>query len=168
MEEGNTSNYSMFKNASQEMKSERNIDFFKTATILISVTIIFTSSIVYSFSGNTNLNSAWPLVAGGQEQEEQIQQDNSFIEEDSTINNINSSELSLPELFSKVEKSVVQVARKADTDVSSGSRLGSGFVYDRDRHIVTNYHVIAGGATEGNVQVTFLDGSAYNAKINRG
>ena len=43
--------------------------------------------------------------------------------------------------------------------------MGSGFVYDRDRHIVTNYHVIAGGATEGNVQVTFLDGSPYNAKL---
>ena len=76
MEEGNTSNYSMFKNASQEMKSERDIDFFKSATILICVTIIFTSSIVYSLSANTNLNSAWPLVAKGQEQEEQNQQDN--------------------------------------------------------------------------------------------
>ena len=165
MEEGNTSNYSMFKNASQEMKSERNIDFFKTATILISVTIIFTSSIVYSFSGNTNLNSAWPLVAGGQEQEEQIQQDNSFIEEDSTINNKNSSELSLPDLFSKVEKSVVQVASNDDIDISSSSRLGSGFIFDRNGHIVTNYHVIAGGATQGNVQITFLDGSAYNARL---
>jgi serine protease Do len=164
IEEGNTSNYSMFKNASQEMKSERDIDFFKTATILISVTIIFTSSIIYSFSGNTNQNSAWPLVAGGQEQEEQNQQDNSFFEEDSTINNKNSSELSLPDLFSKVEKSVVQVASNDDID-SSSSRLGSGFIFDRNGHIVTNYHVIAGGATQGNVQITFLDGSAYNARL---
>ena len=69
----------MVKNARQEMKSERDIDFIKTATILVSLTIIFTSSIVYSFSGNTNHNSAWPLVAGGQEQEEQNQQDNSFL-----------------------------------------------------------------------------------------
>ena len=90
MEEGNTSNYSMFKNASQEMKSERDIDFIKTATILVSLTIIFTSSIVYSFSGNTNHNFAWPLAAGGQEQEEQNQQDTSFFEEDSTIKNQNS------------------------------------------------------------------------------
>jgi S1-C subfamily serine protease len=165
IEESNTSNYSMFKNASQEMKSERDIDFFKTATILISVTIIFTSSIVYSFSDNTNQNSAWPLVAGGQEQEEQNQQDNSFFEEDSTINNKNSSELSLPDLFSKVEKSVVQVASNDDIDISSSSRLGSGFIFDRNGHIVTNYHVIAGGATQGNVQITFLDGSAYNARL---
>jgi serine protease Do len=165
IEEGNTSNYSMFKNPSQEMKSERDIDFFKTATILISVTIIFTSSIVYSFSGNTNQNSVLPLVAVGQEQEEQNQQDNSFFEEDSTINNKNSSELSLPDLFSKVEKSVVQVASNDDIDISSSSRLGSGFIFDRNGHIVTNYHVIAGGATQGNVQITFLDGSAYNARL---
>jgi S1-C subfamily serine protease len=155
----------MFKNASQEMKSERDIDFFKTATILISVTIIFTSSIVYSFSGNTNQNSVLPLVAVGQEQEEQNQQDNSFFEEDSTINNKNTSELSLPDLFSKVEKSVVQVASNDDIDISSSSRLGSGFIFDRNGHIVTNYHVIAGGATQGNVQITFLDGSAYNARL---
>jgi S1-C subfamily serine protease len=155
----------MVKNARQEMKSERDIDFIKTATILVSLTIIFTSSIVYSFSGNTNHSSAWPLVAGGQEQEEQNQQDNSFFEEDSTINNKNSSELSLPDLFSKVEKSVVQVASNDDIDISSSSRLGSGFIFDRDGHIVTNYHVIAGGATQGNVQITFLDGSAYNARL---
>ena len=165
MEEGNTSNYSMVKNARQEMKSERDSDFFKTAAILISVTIIFTSSIVYGFSSNTNHNSAWPLVAGGQEQEEQNQQDNSFFEEDATINNTNSSELSLPDLFSKVEKSVVQVASTDDIDISSSSRLGSGFIFDRNGHIVTNYHVIAGGAIQGNVQITFLDGSAYNARL---
>ena len=111
------------------------------------------------------INSAWPLVAGGQEQEEQNQQDNSFFEEDSTINNKNSSELSLPDLFSKVEKSVVQVASNDDIDISSSSRLGSGFIFDRNGHIVTNYHVIAGGATQGNVQITFLDGSAYNARL---
>lgn len=165
MEEGNTSNYSMVKNARQEMKSERNIDFFKTAAILISVTIIFTSSIVYSLNGNTNHNYTWPIIAGGQEQEEQNQQDNSFDEEDATSNNKNSSELSLPELFSKVEKSVVQVASKDDIGISSSSRLGSGFVFDKNGHIVTNYHVIAGGATQGNVQITFLDGSAYNARL---
>jgi S1-C subfamily serine protease len=162
---GNTSNYSMVKNARQEMKSERDIDFIKTATIFVSLTIIFTSSIVYSFSGNTNHNSALPLVAGGQEQEEQNQQDNSFFEEDSTINNKNSSELSLPDLFSKVEKSVVQVASNDDIDISSSSRLGSGFIFDRNGHIVTNYHVVAGGTTQGNVQITFLDGSAYNARL---
>ena len=138
----------MVKNARQEMKSERDSDFFKTAAILISVTIIFTSSIVYGFSSNTNHNSAWPLVAGGQEQEEQNQQDNSFFEEDATINNTNSSELSLPDLFSKVEKSVVQVASTDDIDISSSSRLGSGFIFDRNGHIVTNYHVMAGGAIQ--------------------
>ena len=71
----------------------------------------------------------------------------------------------MPDLFSKVEKSVVQVASNDDIDISSSSRLGSGFIFDRNGHIVTNYHVIAGGATQGNVQITFLDGSAYNARL---
>ena len=145
------------------MKSERDIDFIKTATILVSLTIIFTSSIVYSFSGNTNHNSAWPLVAGDRNKKNRINKI-TFFEEDSTINNNNSSELSLPDLFSKVEKSV-QVASNDDIDISSSSRLGSGFIFDRNGHIVTNYHVIAGGATQGNVQITFLDGSAYNARL---
>ena len=112
----------------------------------------------------TDRSYSWTKTATDRNKDSRSKID-SIDENSVTTNNINSSELSLPELFSKVEKSCVQVAKETDTDVSSGSRLGSGFVYDRDRHIVTNYHVIAGGATEGNVQVTFQDGNTYNAKL---
>src|SRR3712207_7688382 len=44
----------------------------------------------------------------------------------------------LRSLFSKVEKSVVQVT-DVDTTIPLGARLGSGFVYDNDGHIITNY-----------------------------
>jgi serine protease Do len=145
------------------MKRQNDIDFLKASGILVSVIILFASLLVYSFNDNSVHYYSSSKTAGGQEQE-QGQQDNSIDEDDVAVNN-NISELSLPELFSKVEKSVVQVANKEDAGVSLGGRLGSGFVYDKNGHIVTNYHVIAGAATEGNVQITFLDGSTYNARL---
>ena len=144
------------------MKSQGDISFFRTIGILVSVTIIFASSIAYGLNDNISLIYSWPRMADGQEQEQE-QQDNSIDGDDATTNN-NSSELSLPDLFSKVEKSVVQVASKENTGISLGSRLGSGFVYDRNGHIVTNYHV-AGSTSEGKVQITFLDGSTHNARL---
>ena len=140
------------------MKSQININFFRTIGVLILVTTIFASSIAHGLNDNISLIYSWPRMADGQEQEQE-QQDNSIDEGDAaTATNNNSSELSLPDLFSKVEKSVVQVASKEDTGISLGSTLGSGFVYDKNGHIVTNYHVITGSKTEGKVQITFLDG----------
>jgi S1-C subfamily serine protease len=48
---------------------------------------------------------------------------------------------SLSELFKNVEKSVVQISGKDESSEMLGERLGSGFVYDIDGHIVTNNHV---------------------------
>jgi S1-C subfamily serine protease len=146
------------------MKPQGNINFFRAIGVLVSVTIIFASSIAHGLNDNISLVYLWPRIADGQEQGQE-QQDNSSDGGDSTTANNNSSELSLPDLFSKVEKSAVQVASKEDTGISLGSRLGSGFVYDRNGHIVTNYHVITGGTSEGKVQITFLDGSTYNARL---
>jgi S1-C subfamily serine protease len=145
------------------MKRQNDIDILKATGILVSVIILFASLLVYSFNDTSVHYYSSSKTAGGQEQE-QGRQDNRIDEDDVAVNN-NISELSLPELFSKVEKSVVQVANKEDAGVSLGGRLGSGFVYDKNGHIVTNYHVIAGAATEGNVQITFLDGSTYNARL---
>jgi S1-C subfamily serine protease len=69
-------------------------------------------------------------------------------------------EMTLPDLFSSVEKSVVQIT---DSDESNAdSRLGSGFVFDNNGHVVTNHHVVSGG---GKLDVTFLDGTVYRAKL---
>ena len=88
----------------------------------------------------------------------------------------NPTQLTLPELFRKVEGSVVQVSTSIDGDDANGkSGLGSGFIYDRDGHIITNYHVVASAIVDTNrlvsingdsgITVTFLDGSAYNARV---
>jgi S1-C subfamily serine protease len=71
------------------------------------------------------------------------------------------TELTLPDLFTRVEKSVVQITDSDQTDPLD-SRLGSGFVYDNNGHIITNYHVVNGG---GRLDVTFLDGTVYRASL---
>jgi len=73
--------------------------------------------------------------------------------------------LSLPDLFTKVQKSVVQVTER-DNSNELGARLGSGFVYDKDGHVITNYHVVTPGTNNNNeMQVTFLDGNVYPADL---
>jgi S1-C subfamily serine protease len=74
----------------------------------------------------------------------------------------NNIRLNFSELFTRVESSVLQV-----TDPSTpgllGPRLGSGFVYDKEGHIITNNHVVAGGS--GDLDITFLDGTVYDARL---
>ena len=74
----------------------------------------------------------------------------------------NNIRLNFTELFTRVESSVLQV-----TDPSApgllGPRLGSGFVYDKEGHIITNNHVVAGGS--GDLDITFNDGTVYDARL---
>jgi S1-C subfamily serine protease len=82
-----------------------------------------------------------------------------------TENSTTQGSLSLPDLFTKVQKSVVQVTERDNSNVL-GSRLGSGFVYDKDGHVITNYHVVTPGTNNNNeLQVTFLDGNSYPADL---
>jgi S1-C subfamily serine protease len=88
-------------------------------------------------------------------------------------NNNSMKNLSLTDLFKKAENSVVEItARVSNPDFqiiingnptqAQSTRLGSGFVYDTQGHIVTNNHVIDGAKT---VDVTFVDGNTYTAKV---
>jgi serine protease Do len=88
-------------------------------------------------------------------------------------------DLTLPELFERAEKSVVQVTTTsgAGEPGSFRSGIGSGFVYNDDGLIVTNYHVIApsirlsselvqGEANDGvDINVAFEDGTIYQANL---
>ncbi len=73
-----------------------------------------------------------------------------------------SKKLSLIEIFENSEAGVVRVnvQRTAEDTIPTG--VGSGFVFDKKGHIITNAHVVE-GATK--VVVTFLDGRSYNAEI---
>ncbi|MFL6434648.1 MAG: S1C family serine protease [Nitrososphaeraceae archaeon] len=77
-------------------------------------------------------------------------------------------DLSLTQLFTGVEKSVVQITSTSSGKSSylnrfaSNYRLGSGFVYDSNSHIITNSHVVADSK---NIEVTFMDGNIYRARL---
>lgn len=82
------------------------------------------------------------------------------------------SELTLPGIFNKTENSVVQItsARAAsDSLIQRGEQnprddvaLGSGFVYDLEGHIITNYHVVS---DPNDIDVTFIDGDSFPARV---
>jgi len=77
-------------------------------------------------------------------------------------------ELRTIELFDKARRSVVFISptrrtgrlRMDVTEIPTGT--GSGFVWDRDGHIVTNYHVIQNAT---GARVTLADGSEYVADL---
>lgn len=83
--------------------------------------------------------------------------------------NLTSAEMKTINLFDKAISSVVYIttstvrqdywSRNVE-EVPSGS--GSGFVWDKDGHIITNYHVIRGASR---ALVTFSDQKSYKAEL---
>jgi S1-C subfamily serine protease len=76
---------------------------------------------------------------------------------------------SLNTIFKQVENSVVQITSKISINNSTmnsclqnATALGSGFVYDKQGHIITNNHVLGGTKI---VDVIFVDGNRYTAKV---
>jgi S1-C subfamily serine protease len=63
-------------------------------------------------------------------------------------------------IYKRVSPSVVHIAVEGASILDSGT--GSGFVYDRQGHIVTNNHVIARGR---NIIVTFSDDTRARAEV---
>jgi len=78
------------------------------------------------------------------------------------VTSLYSKKLSLIEIFEKSEAGVVRVnvQRSEASEVVGG--VGSGFVFDKKGHIITNAHVVKDAKK---VIVTFLDGRSYNAEI---
>ena len=97
----------------------------------------------------------------------------SILQQNNETNYNASSGFVLTQLFPKVQNSVVQVASSSKDSLDTfKSGLGSGFVYDKDGHIITNYHVISlpgstgpPSADNNNITVTFSDGVSYDAKL---
>jgi S1-C subfamily serine protease len=105
-----------------------------------------------------------PSTASAQEQ--QINSNTSS----SQSTNSSSNPLPLKAIFKQVENSVVQIMSKTpitgvpnpSNQSSNVTTLGSGFVYDKQGHIVTNGHVVGDAKI---VDVTFPDGNRYSAKV---
>lgn len=143
-----------------------------TCTCIITIALILVSIFI--------INKTNTLEIDAQQIEVQNSTNNSSIIPGTNISSTNVTALLTPtELFSKVQDSVVQVTT-TNTDIAGplNSGLGSGFVYDNDGHIITNYHVVAlaslSGESSNNISssnnntdiiVTFNDGSVYNARV---
>jgi S1-C subfamily serine protease len=136
------------------MTNEIKIGYIgKVIVILIGAAIIVSSSSVLIF----------PLQSTMEQQQQQQQPSSSS----------SSKSTSLPDVFKRVENSVVQITTTQSNPnqviiingvpaTGKSTALGSGFVYDNQGHIVTNYHVIDGATA---ADVTFVDGNTYSAKV---
>ena len=67
-----------------------------------------------------------------------------------------------PEIFDRVKSSVVQITPIPLSKGENASLLGSGIVYDREGHILTNDHVVRDAVS---VVVTLVDGNQYNSNV---
>ena len=79
-----------------------------------------------------------------------------------TLETTYSENLSLIEIFEKSEPGVVRVNVQRAESIEGVGGVGSGFVFDKKGHIITNAHVVDNARK---VVVTFLDGRSYNANI---
>ena len=122
----------------------------------ISVFIIF--SIIFIIPENTDettIQMQKQIDENELQVQNQINEINDFISEESKT-------LSLTEIFEKAEPGVVRVNTIQNQTASETGGVGSGFVFDKKGHIITNAHVIEDSTK---TVVTFLDGRSYNAEI---
>ncbi len=68
-------------------------------------------------------------------------------------------------LPSTVQISAREAGEPQEGDEPGGSATGSGFVLDRQGHVITNNHVVEGAAEDGRIEVIDQDGRARAAEI---
>jgi S1-C subfamily serine protease len=135
----------------------------KAIAFLIVIATIVASSTIFLLQFQLTM---------AQQQQQQQQKPNVSTSSSDPVN-LPSSSTSLPDVFKKVENSVVQITSTRSNPnelliingipaTGRSTALGSGFVYDSQGHIITNYHVVA-DATKADV--TFTDGNTYSAKV---
>ncbi|WOX23347.1 S1C family serine protease [Streptomyces solicathayae] len=94
---------------------------------------------------------------------------------DETVGSTTVSSGTSPADFKRAPGTVAAVANKALPSVvtiqakSGGADgeggTGTGFVYDKEGHILTNNHVVASAADGGTLSATFSDGKTYDAEV---
>ncbi len=101
------------------------------------------------------------FIIPSQSDETSIQMQNQ-IDEINNLISTKSKTLSLIDIFEKAEPGVVRVNTQRNQTEGGTGGVGSGFVFDKKGHIITNAHVIEDSTK---TVVTFLDGRSYNAQI---
>lgn len=90
-----------------------------------------------------------------------LAQDKSGIQTESESKS-SESILSLTEIFERSEFGVVSISVTKSSEFGDSGGIGSGFVFDREGHVITNNHVVENAKK---ISVTFVDGISYNAQI---
>lgn len=150
----------------------------KAITILIGLLILSSlacsfSTDLFPFSGTTERTQStspaavqeMTTVPNGQDTSPEITQPVEFFD-------LAEKEALVVDLYNRVNKGVVSI----QTLTAEGGGLGSGFVFDVDGHIVTNYHVVenatdlevdfpSGFKTRGKVIATDLDSDLAVIKV---
>ena len=130
---------------------------------LLATAIVFAVAMMITIPFNRFI---LPSIAVAQQQ--QINSNSSSFQ---STNSSSPNPLPLKTIFKQVENTVVQVTSKIPTTVVPNplnpqspnvTASGSGFVYDKQGHIVTNGHVVGNAKI---VDVTFVDGNRYTAKV---
>ncbi|MBI5146515.1 MAG: trypsin-like peptidase domain-containing protein [Thaumarchaeota archaeon] len=145
--------------------------------IQISVIGLLSVLLVLSVTTNLGRTSDAELISTVQKSMDTVAQNEDASLKNAVLTTISSSESGKPSsltlIFKQVENSVVQITSKVSTVnesviingsplESQSTRLGSGFVYDKLGHIITNNHVVSGAKT---VDVRFVDGNIYSANV---
>ena len=123
--------------------------------------VLFVVAIIMVTSTSRDILTPTAVVA-------QQQQINSNTSSSQSTNS--SNPLPLKTIFKQVENSVVQITSKTPMAGISNpmnqsaniTTLGSGFLYDKQGHIVTNSHVVGDSPLAA---VTFLNGDRYIARV---
>ncbi|WP_414837847.1 S1C family serine protease [Candidatus Nanosalina sp. VS9-1] len=121
------------------VKSDRKIDVFAVSAILLFGSVV----------------GAFAMYSHMDERLQQLEHDNS--PQIIYMNGSASPGQGFTELFDSLDQSVVSVSALGEE-----SSQGSGFVYSKEGHIVTNEHVIDDAER---VKVTFTEGRSYDAEI---
>jgi S1-C subfamily serine protease len=77
------------------------------------------------------------------------------------------TDLTIHDLFSQTSKSVVQIT-VIDPLSNAQQGLGSGFLYDKEGHLITNNDLVAfnqDNSNNSNFLVTFSNGNSYQAEL---
>ena len=73
---------------------------------------------------------------------------------------------SVAAVAAKLLPSTVQIQARGGADgTAKGGATGSGFVLDKQDHVITNNHVVAGATGPGQIKVVDRDGTKHAAKI---
>jgi len=149
----------------------------KTLEIVQTVVIIVLASVlaIHLTTDVGHTTNSMPIVTAEEKEKPIIPEstDHQTVNSQDEVIKTTGQTLPLTTIFKQVENSVVQITSKVSTVnthiiingnplESQSTRLGSGFVYDIQGHIITNNHVVEGSET---VDVTFVDGNTYTAKV---